>query len=157
MVGVQTNSDHFSSSMHVKNYAKLVKYKGERDKYRLEMFKKFYVESYLSLKHEFFKQRWRQALEVYLETGRWLNKRYDESCTAGVIGKQLDAFKFREKMALLELSVIKCFVNRRFHSLVDMRNFGDIADDRKMDYFTTLRMSIVNQILVFVLPFLNKT
>jgi hypothetical protein len=56
-VGVQTNSDHLFSSMHVKNYAKLVKYKDERDKYRLEMFKKFYVESYLSLKHEFFKQR----------------------------------------------------------------------------------------------------
>jgi hypothetical protein len=153
---VRAVAEHLSSSRHTKNYAKLVAYKDEYDKYRLETFKKFYSESYLSLKHEFFRQRWRHALEVYLETGSWLNKSYHEFRISNLIQKKLDALKFREKMALLELCVIKCFVKRRFDSLEDMHNFDNVADDGTLDYFTTLRMSLVNQILVFVLPFLDK-
>jgi hypothetical protein len=96
----RSNSDHLSSKKHVKNYAKLLEYKHENGKYRLEMFKKFYVESYLSLKDGFFREEWRRALEIYLETGAWMNLYYDIFSITNVIQKKLNNFKFRENFCI---------------------------------------------------------
>lgn len=145
------NEDHLYGKKHTKQAVEALRGL-KRDR---ELFKKFYAETYISIKYEPWREKMRKELEIFDESGLWYAIYL---CRLGipedVIRNTFSSLLFRDAMALLELSIIKCFMKQTKKRKFVAAENETTNDDSEFTIFETIRTTRAHQILQLVKPFL---
>ena len=146
LCGVSGNrNDHLNGKKH-RNKLAVFETGMKTDK---ELFKKFYAETYLSIKYIPWREKMRKELEIFEKRGVWNGFKYNSGTPESVIRATFSSLLFRDAMAILELSIIKCFMKE-----TKKRKVVATKDESNYTTFETIRTTRAHQILQLVKPFL---
>lgn len=113
------------------------------------MLTKFYAVTYLSIKYIPWREKMRKELESFSESGVWNGFIWNGGTPESVIRATFSSLLFRDAMAILELSIIKCFMKE-----TKKRKVVATKDESNYTTFETIRTTRAHQILQLVKPFL---
>lgn len=150
LCGCSGDWDHLKGKKHRNKEAEVM----HGMKTEKELFKKFYAETYLSIKYIPWREKMRKELEIFDERGVWNGCIFYSGVSVkntpeSVIRATFSSLLFRDAMALLELSIIKCFMKE-----TKKRKVVATKDESNFTTFETIRTTRAHQILQLVKPFL---
>ena len=149
LCGVSGNWNHLNGKKHRNNVKKKTDRELFKKLYAEELFKKLYAETYLSIKYIPWREKMRKELEIFEKRGVWNGFKYNSGTPESVIRATFSSLLFRDAMAILELSIIKCFMKE-----TKKRKVVATKDESNYTTFETIRTTRAHQILQLVKPFL---